>query len=321
MTLLARSLTRRGLGATAIAAVAALSLSACGAASPSQTSSGEKVSVTHAQGTTEVAKDPQRIVVLDFGALDTVTALGLSDRVVGIPKGGVVPEALAQYKDDKYANVGSLAEPDIEAIHKLKPDLVIAGFRSAAKYPELSKRFSTIDVTYKTTQPFLQGVTAASTIIGKAVGKESETTAKLDELEQAIAAAKAKVPADAKGMVLMTTAGKVTLHGKDSRFGAIHQDLGITPAIGEVKEASHGDPISFEAIQKANPALMFVIDRDAAVGQEGKAAKEVLDNELVATTTAWQDDKVTYLDGQRWYIMIHGLDNAKAMIEEIAAGL
>lgn len=318
MTILHRPLTRRLFGTAAAAALAG-SLVACNETTNAAT--GDGVEIAHAQGTTTVTKDPQRIVALDFGALDTLNALGLADRVVGIPKGGVLPAALDAFKDDKYANVGTLAEPNIEAINKLRPDLVITGFRSAAKYSELSKHFPTIDVTYNPEKvSFAEGVKQASTIIGQAVGKQSEVTDKLDELTQAITAAKAEMP-PGKGMILMTSAGKVTLHGKGSRFDAIHQDLGVTPAIAEVKEASHGDPISFEAIQKANPDVLFVIDRDAAVGQQGQAAQEVLDNELVATTTAWKNKSVVYLDGQRWYLIIHGLDNAVAMIKGTTQGL
>lgn len=322
-TLPPRSLSRRGLGAGALATLMVASLTACGADSANQAgASGEKVSIKHAQGTTEVPKDPKKIVVLDFGALDTLNTLGLADRVAGLPKGGVIPKALESYKDDKYANVGSLKEPDIEAINKIKPDLVIVGFRSAAKYPELAKHFPTIDITYDAAKvDFYGGVESAASTIGKAVGKESEVKDKLAEVKQALDASKQKMPQGAKGMILMTSAGKVTMHGKDSRFGAIHKDLGITPAISEVKEAGHGDPISFEAVQKANPDVMFVVDRDAAIGEDGKAAKEVLDNELVRTTTAWKDNKVVYLDGQRWYLMIHGLDNAKAMLEGATKGL
>ncbi|MGA4508123.1 siderophore ABC transporter substrate-binding protein [Propionibacteriaceae bacterium G1746] len=321
MPLFDRPLTRRRLGLVAASIAAVGTLAACGASAEAGSSNGPKVSVTHAQGTTEVAQNPQKIVVLDFGALDTLNSLGLADRVVGIPKGGVVPESLAAFKDDKYADVGTLQEPNIEAINKLKPDLVIAGFRSAAKYPELAKHFTTIDITYTTDKPFYDGVSGAATIIGKAVGKDAEVATKLAEIKKALADAKAKAPTGAKGMILMTTAGKATLHGADSRYGMIHRDLGIAQAITDVKAASHGDAVSFEAVQKADPDLLFVIDRDAAVGQEGKAAKEVLDNELVATTKAWKNNKVTYLDGQRWYITIHGLDNALAMVAEAAASL
>ena len=38
-----------------------------------------------AQGDVEIAKVPERIVVYDIGALDTLVALGLGDKIVGIP--------------------------------------------------------------------------------------------------------------------------------------------------------------------------------------------------------------------------------------------
>lgn len=40
--------------------------------------------VRHAQGETEVPEDAKRIVVLDAGAIDTLCALGLQDRIVGV---------------------------------------------------------------------------------------------------------------------------------------------------------------------------------------------------------------------------------------------
>lgn len=65
--------------------------------------------------------------------------------------------------------------------------------------------------------------------------------------------------------------------------------------------------------------MLFVVDRDAAIGQEGQAAAQVLDNELMANTTAWSNGDVTYLDGGRWYIMIHGVDNAVEMLSDATA--
>ncbi len=313
-------LSRRTLG---LGALAAATLAACGdgRATSAASSGGGTVSVTHAQGTTQVPAAPRTIVVTDFGALDTIASLGLGDRVVGIPKGGTVPSFLAQFDTDKVANVGSMAEPDIEAINRLKPDLVVIGFRTASRYAELSKHFTTIDVTYKTTGTFYEGIATSAGILGTALGKQAEVNAKLAELKQVIATTKAKMPQGEKGLILMTSASKVTAYGPDSRFGAIHTDLGVPQAVTEIKADRHGQPMSFEAIQQADPALLFVCDRDVAVGEQGKAAKEVLSNELVATTTAWRTGRVVYLDPVRWYIVIHGLDNAKAMIEGTVAGL
>ena len=58
-------------------------------------------------------------------------------------------------------------------------------------------------------------------------------------------------------------------------------------ADSSIKEkGNHGQPVTFEYIKKTNPDWLFVLDRSAAIGEESKAAKDVLDNPLVAETTA-----------------------------------
>ena len=59
-------------------------------------------------------KNPEKVVVFDFGMLDTLDELGV--EVAGLPQANV-PAYLSKYEDAKYANVGSLKEPDFEAIH------------------------------------------------------------------------------------------------------------------------------------------------------------------------------------------------------------
>lgn len=77
--------------------------------------------------------------------------------------------------------------------------------------------------------------------------------------------------------------------------GWIHRDIGV-PAVDEaIKEGSHGQPVSFEYIKEKNPDWLFVLDRSAAIGEEGQAAREVLNNPLVAQSTAWKKGQVVYL--------------------------
>ena len=61
-------------------------------------------------------KNPEKVVVFDFGILDTLDELGI--EVAGLPQTNV-PSYLSKYEDSKYANLGSLKEPDFEAIHAL----------------------------------------------------------------------------------------------------------------------------------------------------------------------------------------------------------
>lgn len=315
--------TLRILAATA--AASALALTACGAPDTApaagDTPSAQSITVDHAQGTVELDGPAQRIVVLDYGALDTLDALGQGDAVLGVPKGGYFPEALATYNTDDITDVGTLQEPDFEAIAALDPDLIVAGFRSAKHVPELDKIAPTIDVTYDYSKSFYDGVAYATGILAEATATQEQADAELLELTEAIDAAKAKVTPGSDAMVLMTSGGKVSVHGTQSRYNALFNDLGFQPTISDVEAEAHGDAISFEAIQQANPGQLFVVDRDAAIGEEGAAAEQVLDNELMATTDAWQNQDVVYLDGERWYIMIHGVNNAVEMMNQVAAEL
>lgn len=307
--------------AGASAAVLALLLTACGSQSAADKGSpaGDPITITHAQGETIIDGPAQRIAVLDLGSLDTVQALGASDRVVGVTKGNGLPESLSAFAGDEYTDLGTVVEPDLEAIAELDPDLVIAGFRTASLVEELSRNFAVVDITYDDSLSFYDGVEYSTNIIATALGAEDEAAVRLAEVETAIEDAQAAAPADSTALILMTSGGKVSAQGTESRFRAIHNELGFAPAIDDVEVATHGDAISFEAIAEANPDYLFVVDRDAAIGQEGESAEQVLDNELVATTTAWSEGNVVYLDGGRWYIMIHGVDNAVEMMNEAAA--
>ncbi|HHV22795.1 MAG TPA: ABC transporter substrate-binding protein [Propionibacterium sp.] len=305
----------------ALVSVLLITLTACGQSGQSNPASTvDAITVAHTQGTTELADTPEKVVVLDFGALDTIKALGLSDTVVGLPK-RALPSFLNEFADEKFADVGTLQEPNLETISKLDPDLVIVGFRSAAKYPELSRHWPTIDVTFTSDKNLIDGTAAAAAPIAEAFGKQNEADAKVAALQEKATGLGARGADAGTGLIVMTSGGKISLHGPQSRFGVVHTLLGVPQARENIAADSHGEPASFELLAEINPDVMFVVDRDAAIGTEGQNARQILDNELVHGTTAWQQDRLVMLDGSRWYITIHGLDNAGAMLDEAAQGL
>ena len=55
-----------------------------------------------------------------------------------------------------------------------------------------------------------------------------------------------------------------------------------------------------QLLQKVNPDWLFVLDRTAAIGEEGKTAREVLDNALVHQTKAWKNNQVVYLSSSAY---------------------
>jgi iron complex transport system substrate-binding protein len=111
--------------------------------------------------------------------------------------------------------------------------------------------------------------------------------------------------------------GKMSAYGPGSRFGMIHDALGIKPAIEGLAVATHGQAISAELVLKANPDWLFVLDRDGAVGQGSGAAKRALENELIAQTAAWKKDQVVYLDPMNWYLAGGGIQSLQANLDQI----
>lgn len=280
-----------------------------------------EVTVTHYQGESTVPFNPQRVVVLDYSVLDTLDQLGLSDQIVGVMQGETIPSHLADYNGDQYTHVGTFFEPDFEAINALQPDLVIVASRSSSFYSEFAETYPTIDATvgwegqYEAFQSYVNN-------IGTIFGKEEEVTERLAEIDAHVAEVKAMAEASGyQGLIVMTSGGEVTGYGPGSRFGLIHDALGVAPTTDTMVAETHGDSISFEFILEQNPDIIFVIDRDAAIGQEGGTAVEILDNELVNSTTAGANGNIVYLDPTLWYLADTGLYTLDARVAQIKEGL
>ena len=113
-----------------------------------------------------------------------------------------------------------------------------------------------------------------------------------------------------------TTGGKVSAYGPGSRFGIIHDVFGIPAADKNINVSTHGQNISFEYILKQNPDYLFVVDRDATIGQDGNA-KSVIENDLVKKTNAYKNGHIVYLDPGYWYLSGGGLESVPEMMKEI----
>lgn len=303
------------LAVLSAAAAATLALTACGGSSEAadDPSTASTVTIEHAQGSTEVPVDPQTVFTFDLGALDTMDALGVD--VDGVPQ-GTLPAQLAAYAGGDITNIGSMKEPDFEAIAAAAPDLIVISGRVADSYDELSEIAPTIDLSVDAEDP-IASFKAHTASLGTVFGVEDDVADRLAALDAKIAETRDAAAASGNGLVLMTSAGEVTAYGAGSRFGLIHDVLGVEEAAEVKSEGTHGEAVSFEYIAEINPAHLFVIDRDAAIGEAGAAGAAVLDNELVNGTDAAKNGAVTFLDSASWYLIGYGLNNLDAMVTAV----
>ncbi|WP_181158518.1 ABC transporter substrate-binding protein [Leucobacter massiliensis] len=136
------SSARRILRTAAVAGLA-LILAGCGASAPPGSDADAPAegayTVEHAMGETELDAVPERIVVLDSPMIDALVALGITP--VGAPQIGEGRGFPAYLADELEGTepVGYIAEPDVDAIANLAPDLILGSkVRHEALYRELS---------------------------------------------------------------------------------------------------------------------------------------------------------------------------------------
>lgn len=289
-------------------------LSAILAASLGSAATAE-VTVPTALGDVTLPATPEKVVVYDLPALDTLVALGVT------PLG--VPEKLyVDYLDDATkgaTTVGTLFEPSLETLAGLAPDLVVLGGRSAAQKSAVEQVAPAIDMTIG--EELLPDARARIQTYGELFGKTDKAAEMLAALDAKIAAVALAGKDQGNAMVVMTNGPKLAVYGATSRFGWLHDATGMAPATTQINEANHGDAVSYEFIAEADPDWLFVIDRGAAVGDTGQSAKATLDNPLVQGTKAWKAGNVVYLNSADAYISAGGYTSTMRLLDQLQAAL
>ncbi|TFV65296.1 UNVERIFIED_ORG: iron-siderophore ABC transporter substrate-binding protein [Bacillus sp. AZ43] len=224
---------RPALSATGLAVVLALSLAACGgggdepaASEPSATGDAAfPRTVEHAMGSTEIPARPERVVVLDTGELDAVLSLGVTP--VGAVTTGASDEFLGYLAEDAadVEPVGTVPEPDLEAIAALEPDLILSNrTRHEAIYEQLSRIAPTVFAEHV-------GVVWKENLLldAEALGLEEEAAAALEEYESDAAALGEELgdPAGTTVSAMRFVDGTIRVYTAESFIGTVLADIGL----------------------------------------------------------------------------------------------
>ena len=296
--------------------MATVAFTSCGGGhSKSQAVEGETVTIEHHLGSTIVPKNPQRVVALDFSAIENLDYIGV--KPVAVPKTNM-PSYLVKIKDDaSIENVGTVMEVDLEKINEVNPDLIIIGHRLADMYGQLSAIAPVISASVIDYGNFLGAFEKNLDDLGKIFDKEDEYDKAFGIIESKISNLRDKVEADgAKGLILLHNRGRFSAYGSGSRFGVIHDVLGIEEAEKHLDTHRHGSPVSSEYVQKVNPDIIFIVDRSLVVNNE-VLDKESVENMLIKQTNASKHGRIVYLNPEMWYLAGGGITSMNAMIDEV----
>jgi len=308
---------------TALLAVAALALSACGSSDSGDapdaawaSAAGFPRTVEHAMGKTEIKTKPKRVVALDASFVDAT--LILDTPVVGYTDyrsiNGKLPDYLGDdrttYGSEAQA-VGTLAEPNLEKIAELNPDLIItAKVRHEKLYDQLSAIAPT--VMSETTGPTWKDNIRLE---AKALGAEDLAEKEISSYEQAAKTvgdainAKASNPAIS---VVRFVDGPTRLYQNASFSGIVLKDAGLKrPAPQDVNDFAL--EISPERIKDADADAIFVTVYADEKGLGQKTAAQFKANPL------WKPlaPKVHEVSDTTWMTGV-GLQGAWAILTDLA---
>lgn len=265
----------------------------------------------------EVKENPKNVVVFDMGSLDTINEIGKGDAVKGLPVKHL-PEYLKSFSD--VESVGSLVEPDLESVNKLKPEMIVISGRQKDMKEEFSAIAPTIYLGVDSAN-YWASTQQNAKVLGGIFDQEEKVDKEIAQLDKEINELKDQAHADGeKALVVMVNEGQLSAYGPGSRFGMIHTDFGFAPADENIEASTHGQSVSYEYILDKNPDILFVIDRTKAIGGDD-SKNNVAENELVKQTNAGKNGKVIELQPDVWYLSGGGLKSTELMIQDVQKAL
>ena len=209
--------------------------------------SAEKITVNTVKGDVELAMSPSPLVVYDMTLMQDLAALDVA--VDGMP-GSLLLDNLHSKTQPEPKAVGTVFEPDLEALNAMQPQAILVGSRMAEKYNELSNIAPTLDMSIDTANIYESSKQRLHDL-GALFGKSDQAARLQQNIDTLIDETKGVTKDKGTGLVVMVNGNKMSAYGDKSRYGFIHTVLDVPMADKQIADAPHGQPVSFEYIQKA----------------------------------------------------------------------
>jgi iron complex transport system substrate-binding protein len=233
--------------AIAILAVSALAL-------PGAAAAAYPVKITTGAGTITLTAKPVKVVSLSPTSTEDLFAVGAGPQVRAVDDQSSFPAAAPRTKLSGFT-------PNVEAIAKYKPDLVIISNDSGGKLAKRLKALK-IPVLLEPAATKLSDVYAQINQLGLATGHTPKAKALVAKMKTRIAAIVASVPKRATPLTYYHELSPDLYSATSSTFiGQIYALLGLSNVADKAEGASSGYPqLNAEYLVAANPDFVFLAD-------------------------------------------------------------
>ena len=270
--------------------------------------------IVHDFGTTELKKAPKRIVILDNLYGEILDPLDITP--VGATTGQANSQEFStlfkkQYKDAEVISVGWQANPDLDKIAELKPDLILMTGEQEDLYDELSEIAPTVGYQINTDENWDYHETSLK--VAEIFDKRDEMKKDLDRVDarEAVFAENVKAKfGNQKLMYLRVTDNDIRYYAY-GHFGYLYDTYKFNRA-----ETFNPDDmfqvIDTDKLKDINPDLL-IVQADS---------QELLDNKLKnspvwTSLKAVQNNKVIYADYST-YMLGFGIVSQEAIMKQIS---
>lgn len=262
--------------------------------------------------TYEVTSDIKKAVVMDLGFLDIMDDLKV-EVDVAIPD-STLPSYLSEYENN--TKVGGLKTPNEEEIVKFEPDVIILGGRQSSYVEAFNKIAPTILLSQNADEDAVEYVYKNLELAADLFNlSEDVLTSKKTAVEEKIAETKALTSTSEDKALILLYNNSFSAYGSGSRFGIIHDVLGVKEADETIDVSTHGQQMSPEQLIALNPDRLFVVDRTVVVN--GEEDSDLFKNSIYDNLAAKKNNKITYLDSVIWYTIGGGYQATFNQIQEI----
>jgi iron complex transport system substrate-binding protein len=246
----------------------------------------ETHSLEGAFGPIQVQPAPQRVVTLDEGALDTALALGVQPVGTVSTRGS---DGISDYLKDRAGT------PNLEAILRLKPDLIIA---PAGLDPTVYAAYSRLAPTAVVKPSSSADWQATVRFYAQALGREVQGRETLAAIGLRAAAIKAGLKGSPSVSVVRWNPQGPVAMGSQVFVGQLLTAAGLrSTELASSLKRPHSDVLSLENLSKIDADWMFVTSLNA---DGAKTLAEARKQPAFERLDAVQKQRAVTVDGQVW---------------------
>lgn len=282
------------------------------------------VTIVDAYGEQTIKGTPERIVVLEWSYAEDLLALGIQPVGVADMDGFNQWVKIEEEFDATVEDVGTRQEPNLEAISRLNPDLIIAVDFRHEQFMDSLEGIAPV-VTFspygeEAIQDHYQNMVKEFNMVAQIVNKEKEAEEVLAELDQFTEEQKQRVTDIESETYLVTQAYSsqntpiIRLFTDNSMVAKIMNDLGFKNAYESDKVEVYGySEVTVEALQNfqdENPEFLYIVQEEDNIFEN-----QLKDNPVWENLSFVKNGNTHALPGDTW--TFGGVLSVKVLTEQL----